>query len=175
MAMKAMRIEPGMNVLEVGIGTGITLELYPRSIKVLGIDLSEEMLAVAKKKSEKLNIKNIDLKKMSAEKLELKDESFDRVFAPSVMSVVTHPEKVLIEMIRVCKRGGLICIVSHFEGETKVAQLIDKAADPIVQGYLGFRMKTPRSVYKSQPAVELVSIEQTLPPNFSDVIVLRKR
>ena len=174
-AMRAMRFESDQHVLEVGIGTGISLDMYPRGLRVIGIDLSSEMLAVAKKKAEKLNIKNVELRIMSAEKLEFEDESFDRVFAPSVLSVVSDPAKVISEMVRVCKTGGLVCIVAHFEGETIIAQAIDKGFDPIAQRYLGFRMKTPRSVYLQQPALELVSIEQTLPPNFSDVIVLRKR
>ncbi len=175
MAIKAMRLEKGMAVLEVGIGTGVTIEHYPEDINIVGIDLSSEMLSVAQKKITKLGLKNIELKKMSAEKLEFPDQSFDRVYAPSVISVVSDPKKVIDEMARVCRPGGFVCIVSHFEGEDRISRALDKGCDPIVQKYLGFRMSTPRSVYLQHPLLEVVTIEKTLPPNFSDVILLRRR
>ncbi|MGE3974743.1 MAG: class I SAM-dependent methyltransferase [Bdellovibrionales bacterium] len=174
MAFRAMKIEPGLKILEVGIGTGITLERYPHDVQVVGIDLSAEMLEQARLKIKNLELKNIELKQMSAEKLEFADASFDRVFAPSVISVVSEPRRVVDEMIRVCKPGGLVCIVSHFAGETGPTRLIDRVLTPVTQGLLGFHMDTSRNVYLKRAGVEVVSVEKTLKPNFSDVIVLRR-
>jgi len=174
MAMEELHLESGQHILEVGIGTGITLNMYPRDVQVIGIDLSQEMLRVAQKKKKKLNLKNVTLKHMSADRLEFADHSFDRVFAPSVMSVVSDPYKVMNEMIRVCKPGGLISIVSHFAGEDLASQVLDKFFEPITRHYFGFHMTTSRHLYTQQKGVEILSIKKTIKPNFSDVILLKK-
>src|SRR5689334_25143775 len=80
-AIKKMRIRPGTEVLEVGVGTGINLSLYPRTAKVTGIDLSSKMLAKAQSRIDEKGLANCTLKEMDATKLELADNSSDAGYA----------------------------------------------------------------------------------------------
>src|ERR1700722_18872568 len=77
MAIHAMNIKAGMRILEVGIGTGLTLPFYPKETEIKGIDLSERMLKKAALKIKKLDLKNVELFHMSAEKIQFGDTSFD--------------------------------------------------------------------------------------------------
>lgn len=107
-------ISPG-NLLEVGVGTGLTLFRYPDATKVVGIDISKAMLARAEKKAKSLR-KDILLLSMNGEKMDFPDNSFDCVTVPYVLSVTPEPEKLVSELRRVCKPGGVIFILNHFSG-----------------------------------------------------------
>src|SRR6478735_1283407 len=85
-AIKKMRIRPGTEVLEVGVGTGINLSLYPKTSKVTGIDLSSKMLAKAQKRIDEKNLTNCHVVEMDATKLTFAENSFDVVYAPYVIS-----------------------------------------------------------------------------------------
>jgi phosphatidylethanolamine/phosphatidyl-N-methylethanolamine N-methyltransferase len=99
-----MDCKPGERVLEVGVGTGLSLPLYPEGVHVTGIDISEEMLAraITLKQSEGLN--NVELLTMDAEKMTFKTDHFDRVVAMYVASVVPNPIQLVEEMRRVCRQ-----------------------------------------------------------------------
>ena len=90
-AIEKMRIRPGDDVLEVGVGTGINLSLYPRSCTITGIDLSSKMLEKAQKRIDEKGLTHCDVMEMDATKLTFADNSFDVVYAPYVISVVPGP------------------------------------------------------------------------------------
>ncbi len=104
------------SVLEVGVGTGLTLPGYPPSAKVVGIDISPEMLARARKRVEGLPNGDIRLELMDAEALTFADDAFDCVTVPYVLSVTPHPHRLVDEVRRVCRTGGMIFILNHFSG-----------------------------------------------------------
>jgi phosphatidylethanolamine/phosphatidyl-N-methylethanolamine N-methyltransferase len=105
----------GGTVLEVGVGTGLAFGLYARNVQVTGIDVSAEMLAKAAEKVERQDLGHVaGLHQMDARQLGFPDQSFDHVAAMHIMSVVPEPERVLAEMIRVCRVGGDIMIANHF-------------------------------------------------------------
>jgi len=104
------------SVLEVGVGTGLTLPGYPASAKVVGIDISPEMLARARKRVEGLPNGDIRLELMDAEALTFADDAFDCVTVPYVLSVTPHPHRLVDEVRRVCRTGGMIFILNHFSG-----------------------------------------------------------
>lgn len=109
----------GLKVLEVGVGTGLSLPSYRRDNRIVGIDVSPEMLAIAERRVAKRGLENVDgLHDMDAAKLSFADGSFDVVVAMFVMPVVPDPEGVMSELRRVCKPGGYIYIVNHFQQET---------------------------------------------------------
>jgi phosphatidylethanolamine/phosphatidyl-N-methylethanolamine N-methyltransferase len=114
-AVTAINRRPGRSrVLDVGIGTGLELPLFKMEVSVTGIDLSEPMLAVARKRVTDEELWNVeDLIVMDALNLEFPDSSFDAVVAPFVLSVVPDPVRMLEEVARVVKRGGDIVIVNH--------------------------------------------------------------
>src|SRR4026209_3000934 len=113
-AIQRMDIQPDERVLEVGVGTGINLSLYPKNCTVTGIDFSESMLEIARERVVRKDIQNVRLLQMDAADLKFADNSFDIVYAPYLISVVPDPVKVAQEMYRVCRPGGLIIILNHF-------------------------------------------------------------
>jgi len=102
-------------VLEVGVGTGLSLPCYGSHLTITGIDLSPEMLAKAQDKVERKKLDYVAaLHEMDAGALSFPDESFDTVVAMYVMTVVPEPDRVMRELERVCAAGGEVILVNHF-------------------------------------------------------------
>jgi phosphatidylethanolamine/phosphatidyl-N-methylethanolamine N-methyltransferase len=133
-----LELFPGAKLLEVGIGTGLSLPLLPRNIDFTGIDLSQGMLDQAQKRADQLKLRRIELLKMDATKLEFPDHSFDRVFAAYFISTVPDPVRVVHEMKRVCKPGGYLVFLNHFQSEHPVFGAMDKLWSPLCYR-VGFR------------------------------------
>ena len=130
-AIESMTIRPGERILDIGVGTGLSLPLYPRDCEVVGIDISLDMLEKARKKVSKLGLSHIRLMAMDAMNLFFRDNSFDKVFISHVVSVVPDPIRTLEEAKRVCKRQGDIVIVNHFQSENRLLAKIEEAINPI--------------------------------------------
>jgi phosphatidylethanolamine/phosphatidyl-N-methylethanolamine N-methyltransferase len=103
-------------LLEVGIGTGLMLDLYPEGTRLTGIDLSPHMLARAQARAHALANREIHLELADAEKMAFPDASFDCVTLPYVLSVTPDPARLVAEVRRVCKKGGHIIVLNHFSG-----------------------------------------------------------
>jgi phosphatidylethanolamine/phosphatidyl-N-methylethanolamine N-methyltransferase len=126
--LEALKLRPGDRVLEVGVGTGLSLPLYPESVRVTGIDLSREMLDKARTRVARRKLTQVDaLLEMDAEAMSFADASFDKVVAMYVVSVVERPAKLLEELHRVCKPDGEIFIVNHFHSDNRILGGIEKA------------------------------------------------
>ena len=133
------------SVLEVGVGTGISLCKYKSHLKVTGIDLSPEMLAKARMRVAKDNLSHVeDILEMDASELKFEDNSFDTVVAMYVMTVVPDPDQVMVELERVCKPGGEVIIISHFSQDKGVRGKLEKAIAPFAE-QLGWRPEFPIS------------------------------
>lgn len=131
-------ITPDAKVLEVGIGTGLSMPAYPSHASVTGIDLSDEMLAQARLKIDREGWDHIRVQPMNAQKLDFPDHSFDFVTTFHVVSVVSDPREMMTEITRVLKPGGKVLIINHFRSENPwVAKVIDRA-DPFTR-HLGWR------------------------------------
>lgn len=104
------------NLLEIGVGTGLALPHYPRSVEITGIDLAPSMLALAHKRAATLPGRSISLQLMDGEELQFPDASFDCVALPYVLSVTPNPDRLVSEVRRVCRPGGDILILNHFSG-----------------------------------------------------------
>jgi len=112
----SLNLEPGNHVLEVGVGTGVSLKHYPAFVKVEAIDYSEPMLVKARKRIEKDEVEaDINIQQMDAHNLEFKDNQFDHSVVAHALAVVADPDIVLMEMKRVTKSQGLIVIVNHYK------------------------------------------------------------
>jgi phosphatidylethanolamine/phosphatidyl-N-methylethanolamine N-methyltransferase len=126
-------------VLEVGVGTGLSLPCYGSHLTITGIDLSPEMLAKARDKIEAKKLGNVvALREMDAGALAFPDESFDTVVAMYVMTVVPEPERVMRELERVCAPGGEVILVNHFSQEEGVRGLIERKLAPFAD-LIGWR------------------------------------
>jgi len=137
-AVRGLPIEPGYQVLEVGVGTGEALPLYPAHCEVLGIDLSDGMLEHARRRVDQYRLSHVTLQRMDAGNMQLADDSFDLVMAAYVVTAVPDYRKVVDEMIRVCKPGGRIVMLNHFSNGNKVIAAVEKWISPMCR-HIGFR------------------------------------
>jgi len=136
-AVKMMSIQPHEKVLEVGIGTGALLPLYPRDIDLVGIDICQGMLDRAEVVRKHIGMPSVVLRNMDATKMDFPDDAFDKVMAAYVISVVPDPFSVGEEMKRVCKQGGEIYFINHFKSPNPVIGALEGLVEPIGQ-CLGF-------------------------------------
>src|SRR6201994_4852509 len=129
----------GGRVLEVGIGTGISLPLYAPHLRIFGTDISEAMLKKAKKRAAELKLKNVEgLAVMDAEKLELPDNSFVVLMAQYVVTALPNPEAALDEFARVLRPGGELIILTRVSADDGMRRVIERTLQPVVTR-LGFR------------------------------------
>lgn len=135
----ALQCRPGDRILEVGVGTGLSLPLYPEDVRVTGIDISAEMLAKARVRVERDELSQVsEVLEMDAENMSFADASFDKVVAMYVVSVVPDPQRLVDEMRRVCKPGGDIFIVNHFRSQNPIVGASERLAAPLSK-LAGFR------------------------------------
>jgi phosphatidylethanolamine/phosphatidyl-N-methylethanolamine N-methyltransferase len=129
----------GGRILEVGVGTGISLPDYARVNTIVGVDLSEPMLRKAHERVAELRLDNVEaLSVMDAARMALPDQSFDVVVAQFVITAVPHPEETLDEFVRVIKPGGEIILVNHIGAENGPRRLFEICFAPLAQ-LLGWR------------------------------------
>jgi phosphatidylethanolamine/phosphatidyl-N-methylethanolamine N-methyltransferase len=154
-----LELSPGCKLLEVGIGTGLSLPLLPRNIDFTGIDLSQGMLDQAQKRAQELGLRRINLQKMDATNLEFPDHSFDRVFAAYFISTVPDPVRVVHEMKRVCKPGGYLVFLNHFQSENPALAVLDKLWSPLFYR-VGFRTDLNLRQLMAETGLQLETCER---------------
>jgi len=137
-AVRRLDVKPQERILEVGIGTGLSLPLYPPDCSVVGIDLSAGMLEKAQERLEAHRLKNVRLLRMDAGAMQFPDDSFDTVMAAYVVTAVPDYRMVIGEMIRVCRPGGRIIMLNHFSNGNKVIAAVERVISPLCK-HLGFR------------------------------------
>ena len=130
-AIQLLDIRRGQQVLEVGIGTGLNLPLYPSDCRIAGIDLSEEMLKKAQEKVVELSLDNVTLKAMDATVMDFGADEFDSAVATYTISAVPDPVGVLREMRRVVKPGGNIVLLNHFRSQGPLAGRFEDLMAPV--------------------------------------------
>ena len=125
-AIRRANTSAGQRILEIGVGTGLCLDLYRRDAHVVGIDVSPEMLEKARSRVAQLNLRHVDaLLVMNADEIVFPDHSFDAVVACYVVTVLPDLAKAAGELRRVCADGGTIVVVSRFSSEKALVQRIE--------------------------------------------------
>jgi phosphatidylethanolamine/phosphatidyl-N-methylethanolamine N-methyltransferase len=143
-AVSHLGVTSADTVLEVGIGTGLNLPLYPASCRLTGIDLSGEMLDKAVERAQKLAMPNVVLKVMDATSMDFGENEFDKALATYTISAVPDPVAVLREMRRVVKPGGEIVLLNHFRSERRLTGVFEDVVAPLCTR-LGWKSNLPMS------------------------------
>ena len=169
-AIRRMAITPGAEILEVGVGTGIGLPLYPRTCSVTAIDLSDGMLERARTRVRQYSLRNVRLIQMDATQLKFPDNSFDIVYAPYFISCVPDPLAVTREMRRVCKPGGRLVFLNHFLSDNMVGSKIERAIAPLTMR-LGFKSDFDLPAFLAQTGLRAASIEKVNVPRIWSLVI----
>src|SRR4051812_13632004 len=130
-AIRHMNIADTDKVLDLGIGTGASLNFYPNRGRIIGVDLSAGMLREAQKKIDARGLDHATVFQADAMRLPFADDTFDHVFISHVISVVSDPFKLVQEAQRVAKQGARIVIVNHFQSTNRFIALLEKWACPL--------------------------------------------
>lgn len=146
---RAVELAKG-EVLEVGVGTGGNLSLYPQGCRVTGIDFSPGMLAKARRKVERSNLP-VSLLEMDAEHMDFPDNLFDTVIATCVFCSVPDPVQGLREVRRVCKPGGRIILLEHVRSENPFLGALMDILNPVSLYLIGSNInrRTVRNVIET--------------------------
>jgi phosphatidylethanolamine/phosphatidyl-N-methylethanolamine N-methyltransferase len=157
----------GGRILEVGVGTGISLPDYSCANRICGVDISEPMLRKAHERVSELGLSNVEgLWVMDAEHLNFPDESFDVVVAQYVVTTVPNPEATLDEFARVLKPGGEIVLVSRVGAEAGLRRALEQWFSPAARK-LGWRTEFAWERYarwaERTDSIELVE-RRAVPP-----------
>lgn len=172
-AIERMDIQPGERVLEVGVGTGINLGLYPRQATVTGIDFSSSMLEKARERAARKGLRAMRLLQMDAADLKFADDSFDIVYAPYLISVVPDPLQVAHEMRRVCRPGGRIVFLNHFLSPNPLLSRVERLISPFTI-HIGFKADLDLPAFLAQATLQPVSIEKVNVPRIWSLVTCEK-
>ncbi len=172
-AIQRMGIRPGDRILEVGVGTGINLALYPSGCAITGVDLSGPMLEKARERASRKGIRDVRLLEMDAADLKFPDDTFDIVYAPYLISVVPDPVRVAHEMCRVCRPGGKIIVLNHFRSPNLVLSRIERLISPFTV-HIGFKADLDLPGFLEQAGLKPVSIEKVNVPRIFSLVTCIK-
>jgi len=165
----------GGRILEVGVGTGISLPDYSPNNRICGVDISEPMLRKAQQRVAELGLKNVEgLWVMDAEHMTFEDASFDVIVAQYVISTVPNPEATLDEFARVLKPGGEIVLVSRVGAEAGLRRTLEKWFSPAARK-LGWRTEFSFELYSRWAArtASMNLVERRAMPPFGHFSLIR--
>ncbi len=169
-AVALLNLTGGERILDVGVGTGLTLSCYPKNCKVVGIDLCDAMLKKGRERIDRHRHSHIELHEMDAMKMDFPDNSFDAIFAAYTISVVPDPSQVIDEMVRVCKKGGKIVFLNHFKNGNRFISACEKFITPLTKK-MGFRADLEFSTLFSGKPVTVEKRQRVKPLNYWDVVL----
>lgn len=164
-AIEHLHCKAGDRILEVGVGTGLSLSIYPQDVSVVGIDLSSDMLERARGRVSHAKLSQVEsLEQMDAQQMTFADNSFDKVVAMYVASVVPDCAKLVDEIRRVCKPGGEIVFLNHFQNKNRLIRNAEAVIQPLAK-YIGFHPDFPMSEFLEKTNFK---VDTAIPVNLLD-------
>lgn len=163
----------GDRVLEVGVGTGLSLPLYAAGSFITGVDISEPMLEQAQERADAIGRSGVDLHVMDARSLAFPSGTFDAVLAPYIVSVVPDPDKVMAEIARVVRPGGTVIVVNRFRTENRFVQAIERLLTPLTC-WIGFRLDLPLETVTRTPGLRVERVERANLFGMWKIVVLQR-
>lgn len=173
-AVDLLRIGPRDRVLEIGIGTGLSLRYFPACGSITGIDISTAMLAEAEERVAQMRLPNVELIRMDATQLEFPEDYFDRVLLPYVLSTVENPKRVLDEIVRVSRPGARIAILNHFGSRFRWIRVFESVLTPLTRR-IGFRLDLPVSTVAARPELAVHTCKRVNPMRLWQLLVCDNR
>lgn len=169
---------PEGEILVVGVGTGLELQMFAPATRVTGIDVCEPMLDIARDRARRRALRHVKaLLRMDAAALQFPEGAFDVAMAPYVMSVVPDPARVLDEMFRVVKPGGEIILLNHFGSERGPMAGVEMALQPASK-WLGWHPRFPFSAVsdwlRGEPRAELLERSRMAPMGLFTLLRIRR-
>ncbi len=160
-------------VIEVGVGTGLSLRHYPAGTFVVGVDICPRMLDKARTRQQSGSTNaEIELQLVDGEQLPYKEETFDAVVLPFVISVTPDPKRLLAEAFRILIPGGHVLIVNHFAG-VRGLRWLEKLFSPFAR-LIGFESNLALSALLADSSFKIVSIKPLRPMGFFTLVHLQK-
>jgi phosphatidylethanolamine/phosphatidyl-N-methylethanolamine N-methyltransferase len=173
-AMALLNPRPGETILEAGVGTGQGLNAYPDGCRVVAIDLSLAMMQRARKRLHHEDAPAVSLLQMDAGHLAFPDDTFDAVYVPYTINVVPDPVAVGRELVRVCRPGGRLLMLNHFDGIRETTNVTNAVVGRLAQA---FSVNWHLNIEEFLDALGLHAtvIESVNTPRLSSIVMCRKR
>jgi phosphatidylethanolamine/phosphatidyl-N-methylethanolamine N-methyltransferase len=157
--IRSLAIPPGAKVLELGVGTGLSLGCYPLDCNVVGVDLAPDMLEHAQDKIDHNGWNHLRVMEMDAMDLDFPDAAFDYVMGFHVVSVVPDSSRLMREAQRVLRPGGTLTLINHFRSENPLLSFIDRRLEPVTRHW-GWHTLSRKEVFDSLP-LEIAKVYKT--------------
>ncbi|MEX0886366.1 MAG: methyltransferase domain-containing protein [Phycisphaeraceae bacterium] len=130
-ALEQLQPKPGDRILDLGVGTGMTLEHYPDDVTIVGLDLSWGMLDKANHKRQRLGLKHTHLVQADAMYPPFAPRSFDHLMITHTVSVVSDPPRLMRWARSLVKPGGQIVVLNHFRSANPLIGSVEKLVNPL--------------------------------------------
>jgi phosphatidylethanolamine/phosphatidyl-N-methylethanolamine N-methyltransferase len=175
LAIAALDCRPGDRILEVCVGSGLSLPLYPHHVRVTGVDISHEMLEKAARRVRQRRLVHVEaLQQMDAGHLTFDPASFDKAIALFAMAGLPDPVRAMKEIERVCKPGARIVVANHFLSQRPLIRACDSALSPIYR-LLRYRADLDLHAFVAAAGLDVIEVRPANLFGYSTVLVCRNR
>jgi ubiquinone/menaquinone biosynthesis C-methylase UbiE len=147
-------------VLELAAGTARNLPFYPKGIKVTGVELSPEMLAIARERAADLS-HDVDLRLGDVQDLDLPDESFDTVVCTLGLCTIPDPRRAVAEARRVLRGGGRLLLLEHVRSPSTPVRAVQRMLDPLAIRFEGDHLTREPLDYVKAEGFEIERLERS--------------
>jgi ubiquinone/menaquinone biosynthesis C-methylase UbiE len=148
------------DVLEIAIGTGRNMALYPPGVRVTGVELSEEMLVCARRRAQQLGTE-VELHVGDAQNLQFADSSFDTVLITFALCTIPDDRRAATEAFRVLRPGGRLVAIEHVRSPVRAVRAVERVLDPLAVRFGGDHLTRDPLDYLADVGFEVEDVERS--------------